>query len=228
MGVVTVRHVERDHPRVCGEQGDAHRFDNMEAGSSPRVRGADMLHQIIARGEGIIPACAGSSPRTLPQDNLRRDHPRVCGEQLSRATVANVHTGSSPRVRGAVAGGAAEDRLVGIIPACAGSSARACRAPRSSWDHPRVCGEQRGRLAEEAHRKGSSPRVRGAGKSMVGAVSMFGIIPACAGSRLCRGGTRGPAGDHPRVCGEQTLGGTRWSELSGSSPRVRGAGCLSE
>ena len=51
-----------------------------------------------------------------------------------------------------------------------------------------------------------------------------GIIPARAGSRLARSRHRRPARDHPRACGEQRLISVAVLSLSGSSPRVRGAG----
>ena len=71
-----------------------------------------------------------------------RDHPRVCGEQLTVAVTVVPVEGSSPRVRGAAEVNGLRDKRVGIIPACAGS--RSCRGPPRAlaWDHPRVCGEQ--------------------------------------------------------------------------------------
>ena len=54
-----------------------------EEGSSPRVRGAGLRLQWVHDPRGIIPACAGSSPRRPSSAPGTRDHPRVCGEQAS-------------------------------------------------------------------------------------------------------------------------------------------------
>ena len=92
-------------------------------------------------------------------------------------------------------------------------------------------------------RKGSSPRVRGAGVLGPPAARADGIIPACAGSSSLDGGEVGAVGiipacagssigsmtcqahrrDHPRVCGEQETYVCAMGDLGGSSPRVRGA-----
>ena len=50
-----------DHPRACGEQAVAVSVMDVQAGSSPRVRGAGQLADNPAGPVGIIPARAGSS-----------------------------------------------------------------------------------------------------------------------------------------------------------------------
>ena len=70
----------RDHPRVCGE----HFVDALslpsDVGSSPRMRGALFVADVMADGHGIIPAYAGSTEGHRQGPDLLRDHPRVCGE----------------------------------------------------------------------------------------------------------------------------------------------------
>ena len=53
----------RDHPRLCGEHKSHDRRARAWAGSSPLVRGAQ--HDVVRHRDdvGIIPACAGSTPR---------------------------------------------------------------------------------------------------------------------------------------------------------------------
>ena len=147
---------------MCGEQLTVAVTVVPVEGSSPRVRGAVYCAPRLGVVEGIIPACAGSSHRRCNQRGMARDHPRVCGEQLTVAVTVVPVEGSSPRVRGAVrrlslhdirAGssprvrGAAMTLTVvlldgGIIPACAGSSCTSSRRYGLQGDHPRVCGEQ--------------------------------------------------------------------------------------
>ena len=71
----------------------------------------------------------------------------------------------------------------GIIPACAGNRVVLSAAHPSERDHPRVCGEQTVLLSVTEITKGSSPRVRGTGRTQNKRVVIW---------------------DHPRVCGEQS------------------------
>ena len=124
----------RDHPRVCGEHyGLAWRVLDAQ-GSSPRVRGTQLLLRVLERRAGIIPACAGIIPacagNTRPPSTCRRcsrDHPRVCGEHPSPPFGSLRRLGSSPRVRGTQEHPRTCGDLLGIIPACAGNTS--CAAP---------------------------------------------------------------------------------------------------
>ena len=51
----------------------------------------------------------------------------------------------------------------------------------------------------------------------------YGIIPAYAGSTICRWLQPRRRWDHPRVCGEHTFSTPKNVSASGSSPRMRGA-----
>ena len=106
---------------MCGEQLTVAVTVVPVEGSSPRVRGAVYCAPRLGVVEGIIPACAGSSHRRCNQRGMARDHPRVCGEQLTVAVTVVPVEGSSPRVRGAAEVNGLRDKRVGIIPACAGS-----------------------------------------------------------------------------------------------------------
>ena len=66
--------------------------------------------------------------------------------------------------------------------------------------------------------------MRGAGRSRNNPALYRGIIPARAGSSRQSSSGGGAARDHPRACGEQRLISVAVLSLSGSSPRVRGAG----
>ena len=111
---------------------------------------------------GIIPAYAGStsSPSWTPQ--VRRDHPRVCGEHSDITADVSGELGSSPRMRGAHR--ERPDRLAaaGIIPAYAGSTFT--------------------RFSAQLTSSGSSPRMRGAPREPAWRRTPGGIIPAYAGS----------------------------------------------
>ena len=156
------RTLRRDHPRVCGEQARRLFGCSRRAGSSPRVRGTDLVNDGIGNLHGIIPACAGNRHGAREPTLLAWDHPRVCGEQALAEVEKNGIVGSSPRVRGTdLILDLAECRR-GIIPACAGNSGGSWRRPSTRRDHPRVCGEQK--------------------HTNVSALLLRGIIPACAGN----------------------------------------------
>ena len=137
-----VKSFTRDHPRVCGEQKLLPRLFLPEQGSPPRVRGTGIAPVSDIPGQRITPACAGNSPRPPRIKCLRRDHPRVCGEQNPRGISISWPNGSPPRVRGTANIGRKNARASGITPACAGNSRFHHRDHCWHGDHPRVCGEQ--------------------------------------------------------------------------------------
>ena len=90
----------RDHPRVCGEQEKPVTTRPAAIGSPPRVRGTGGDYIKLDSSARITPACAGNSSSPAPWLRRRRDHPRVCGEQLELLPGYCKSMGSPPRVRG--------------------------------------------------------------------------------------------------------------------------------
>ena len=80
-----------DHPRVCGENAKTGVFRLGKAGSPPRVRGKQrrLLHARFYFG--ITPACAGKTERPVTAMQRPRDHPRVCGENVSASSSLGRH-----------------------------------------------------------------------------------------------------------------------------------------
>ena len=192
----------QDHPRVCGEHGARQVHREAGAGSSPRMRGARQVHDLLVWQVGIIPAYAGSTSTACQPWLVRWDHPRVCGEHSLSRLSKQCESGSSPRMRGAQTDARLRTTPAGIIPAYAGSTHNGVSVSTSTGDHPRVCGEHPREPATNRPYSGSSPRMRGAPPHAEDHRTGSGIIPAYAGSttRASRGT---PADwDHPRVCGE--------------------------
>ena len=147
----------------------------------------------------------------------------MCGEHISTVGCHDVKAGSSPHVRGARGLLLPRGIVLGIIPACAGSTSYLAAIFHLPRDHPRMCGEHSLSINHAGTPVGSSPHVRGAPLRKRGAVGIRRIIPACAGStcwwRCCC-----PCWwDHPRMCGEHSLTRKRSMTRPGSSPHVRGA-----
>ena len=112
----------RDHPRGCGEHGLRFIADELDYGSSPRMRGAQESPFNPVGRHRIIPADAGSTVCGVGQMAAGQDHPRGCGEHCQYSCGDCREEGSSPRMRGALAGLVAFQAELGIIPADAGST----------------------------------------------------------------------------------------------------------
>ena len=225
-GNTQVAHVKslalRDHPRVCGEHF-SEQFERInKTGSSPRMRGTRMISSDFLTYLGIIPAYAGNTCWTLSTLRELQDHPRVCGEHLSRHAWSARLAGSSPRMRGTPLQYACRRIRHGIIPAYAGNTSLHDPDSKQLGDHPRVCGEHVDRQSFAVRKWGSSPRMRGTLGFHVIVFHDAGIIPAYAGNT---GGTQviiAAKGDHPRVCGEHDFWAAGVLLGWGSSPRMRG------
>ena len=193
-----------DHPRMRGEHTPLLSRTSRRVGSSPHARGAPSTSATWSAARGIIPACAGSTRARCGPGPWSGDHPRMRGEHASARPPArrgwdhprmrgehentehDVMTvqGSSPHARGAHSVYLAARSLGGIIPACAGSTPRACGRSLGSRDHPRMRGEHAANNASRGGVGGSSPHARGALSLQMAEARELGIIPACAGSTL--------------------------------------------
>ena len=115
--------------------------DRNYQGSSPQVRGALRAGVERGRDRGIIPAGAGSTRSRRRRSRRPRDHPRRCGEHVTRVSTVVEITGSSPQVRGARCRIFFCRLTLGIIPAGAGSTRCSEGRYMVLQDHPRRCGE---------------------------------------------------------------------------------------
>ena len=210
------------HPRVCGELTTSTSKGYGAIGSSPRVRGTQMGHDLPPELLRFIPACAGNSRTQVQVALLHPVHPRVCGELRKLRAKESAEIGSSPRVRGTPHSWQHQSVRVRFIPACAGNS-RGHRAYRADGPvHPRVCGELHIVTVRANGVDGSSPRVRGTRRLRVFSDPVFRFIPACAGNSLASATLSTARTVHPRVCGELGSCASRHPPTGGSSPRVRG------
>ena len=215
--------LDKDHPRVCGENTIAMEHAVTQWGSPPRMRGEPVVAGVVPGPRRITPAYAGrtggGSRRTPP----RSDHPRVCGENRVAAAVHAAVGGSPPRMRGERPDVPVRPGRHGITPAYAGRTL-GCRSRRlfgadhprvcgenhgpatatrrQTEDHPRVCGENLSSLKELLTRPGSPPRMRGELIRVDTHMVIARITPAYAGRTPSRRSPRTAPQDHPRVCGE--------------------------
>ena len=78
--------IKEDHPRVCGENLETASQKADKLGSPPRVRGKPEATRSDLAELGITPACAGKTASTNIRAVNKKDHPRVCGENLQHWT----------------------------------------------------------------------------------------------------------------------------------------------
>ncbi len=95
---------ETVHPRVCGEHRTSFTSFLSHPGSSPRVRGTHRLGALCIEIMRFIPACAGNTILQVLHNGMKTVHPRVCGEHSGFFSQSAIRNGSSPRVRGTLAG----------------------------------------------------------------------------------------------------------------------------
>ena len=80
-------YIQRDHPRLCGEYFNR-AFQNVNVqGSSPLVRGIRRYPPYKPLVHRIIPACAGNTCQCLQPQELKKDHPRLCGEYTQKSLI---------------------------------------------------------------------------------------------------------------------------------------------
>ncbi len=211
------------HPRASGEHDDFHYIDRAAQGSSPRERGALARVDGDGRGDGLIPARAGSTDVAQSGILGGEAHPRASGEHSASASRPTISSGSSPRERGAPRPRARCAGRHGLIPARAGSTSSGPGLRGPSRAHPRASGEHPPRASHSAGPSGSSPRERGAQVEHRAREAVERLIPARAGSTPDLGRRPRPWAAHPRASGEHTGALSLSREAQGSSPRERGA-----
>ena len=172
----------QDHPRMRGVHGRVSRNRRAMVGSSPHARGPPCYKTISVPRDGIIPACAGSTPLSETQAMRIQDHPRMRGVHKGVMEGGGGHAGSSPHARGPLRGIRAFGFGAGIIPACAGSTLSISDSFSQRQDHPRMRGVHHQRRQGFWTPSGSSPHARGPHSSTLPATPAPWIIPACAGS----------------------------------------------
>ena len=108
----------------------------------------------------------------------------MCGKYLHTKEKHNRSAGSPPHVREVLHFHLGMLVVIGITPACAGSTKKSILNLSEIKDHPRMCGKY----------------------EVYGAVDLeiVGITPACAGSTYQSRFVHFHFQDHPRMCGKYT------------------------
>ena len=188
------------------------------------MRGKAYMKRRLKCCARITPAHAGKSQSFRFAITPNRDHPRPCGEKSRLRYSRTGSQGSPPPMRGKAVAAAAISISFRITPAHAGKRLQASHICRSTWDHPRPCGEKKIKQSQIRNCQGSPPPMRGKAKIHGYATLSRGITPAHAGKSEWIYCKRNPVGDHPRPCGEKQKYMDTRRYQGGSPPPMRGKG----
>ena len=153
--------INGDHPRRCGENSSSDALSPSLAGSPPQVRGKRPHLGGFFCAHRITPAGAGKTCRNSKYRQVKKDHPRRCGENYSEEIEMEKIKGSPPQVRGKLFGKTSERERRRITPAGAGKTLSPSPYTAAVSNHPRRCGENLLTYGYNSSNMGSPPQVRG-------------------------------------------------------------------
>ncbi len=145
----------------------------------------------------------------------------MCGNDICSHSRRNSHSGSPPLVRERLVRKADRNFLLGITPACAGTTRRNDRTAVQPEDHPRLCGNDLFLHFVHGINQGSPPLVRERPEETAKTYPRIRITPACAGTTYCQYLIQLIAQDHPRLCGNDIFSHLSRVFVLGSPPLVR-------
>ena len=148
-------------------------------------------------------------------------HPRMCGNNVVRHSVAPLFTGSPPHVREQLALLELCVWNVGFTPACAGTTHVRHDRIDERWVHPRMCGNNEYRPWHMPSVRGSPPHVREQRLRRNWRRSEPGFTPACAGTTHRISDAHCNSWVHPRMCGNNNIKSGPYLKIKGSPPHVR-------
>ena len=169
------------------------------------MRGKRQMATLMSSTQRIIPAHAGQTSRRNSSCYRQPDHPRACGANEHVRFLVGLRHGSSPRMRGKRYQRPPPPRQRRIIPAHAGQTPPSTTRDICRPDHPRACGANAAVRRSFMIPSGSSPRMRGKHRIIVGAKMEPRIIPAHAGQTIVPRHPRTMCPDHPRACGANSF-----------------------
>src|SRR5690554_6437891 len=146
----------------------------------------------------------------------------MCGDHAQEVDKEIEKKGSPPHVRGPRGSDKTPSTLLGITPACAGTTIGRWLLQMNNWDHPRMCGDHIYPREIATRALGSPPHVRGPPMLNKPFVKSFGITPACAGTTVSISLSILENRDHPRMCGDHGQVDISSLLVKGSPPHVRG------
>ncbi|RSX51074.1 hypothetical protein D2E24_1914 [Bifidobacterium samirii] len=210
------------HPRLRGEDPAPLPSEERKSGSPPLARGRSRGESELGFTDRFTPACAGKM-RLLSWHQLTSPvHPRLRGEDWSKAGCSKWRSGSPPLARGRSGHLRQFADDVRFTPACAGKMPSALSGPFLRPVHPRLRGEDVAGSVESERPSGSPPLARGRCLRLCLFIGPGRFTPACAGKISASSGTAVGAAVHPRLRGEDWPRPPAPCRRTGSPPLARG------
>ena len=153
----------------------------------------------------LIPACAGTTVIGHVFVENGRAHPRLRGDYCLSYCLNSTSPGSSPPARGLLYLILAITAVLGLIPACAGTTILSDIVKGYRTAHPRLRGDYSSRRPRTKRLRGSSPPARGLPFLSSNFLNVKRLIPACAGTTQLVLTGRMLTGAHPRLRGDYAL-----------------------
>ena len=151
-------------------------------GSPPLAREQLLSWRAASPHIGITPACAGTTLRSSLVRCSVRDHPRLRGNNFYIAVERALPEGSPPLAREQLINLLVLLGIVGITPACAGTTTFYTQNQICHKDHPRLRGNNTKADAKNLLSLGSPPLAREQPAPTLLPPVTSGITPACAGT----------------------------------------------
>ncbi len=190
--------------------------------SPPRGRGRLASPNANTIYLGLTPAWAGKTSGMSSCVSTSMTHPRVGGEDRIAVPELRPSVDSPPRGRGRLSASSERREAHRLTPAWAGkTSLRFCDRCLLST-HPRVGGEDPWPGNRNCGIHDSPPRGRGRQRGSCRRAERSRLTPAWAGKTCARASTSWPRTTHPRVGGEDAVGGDAVRDDDDSPPRGRG------
>ena len=112
--------------------------------------------------------------------------------------------------------------IIGITPACAGTTGCGSTTDARPAIQPRVCGDYRVHLDLHRDESDTTPRVRGLRIGRITGLCPCRYNPACAGTTHGSGRAGRSSSIQPRVCGDYAIPAEKVARIADTTPRVRG------
>ena len=129
-------------------------------GSPPLTREQQYMAMVAAASVGITPAYAGTTGKLKFHQCIKRDHPRLRGNNYRKALAEEMIRGSPPLTREQLRSLARVIPKAGITPAYAGTTRFFRNSVSCAEDHPRLRGNNQTRQEPLYISEGSPPLTR--------------------------------------------------------------------
>ncbi len=219
---------EKEHPHVCGDNGNAGFFRAFDEGTPPRMWGQLDITELKTRYRRNTPTYVGTTQRLLQNPQRPSEHPHVCGDNALYALPPPAGGGTPPRMWGQLFPTLAYSAGLRNTPTYVGTTPQGFAVHALSPEHPHVCGDNGPGTGQRDSRQGTPPRMWGQpGGVSVDAANVRNTPTYVGTTTLWTKMDTGSGGTPPRMWGQRAgnwstrfssrntptyVGTTRWGQ----------------